>query len=175
MAEIGIQGDKLKVGITNISSQDISLDRDLDLFTSISITDTKGKLIIPKIRHKADIHEKAKCPEGFYDERLDIESINLDKKLVRLSPGERVCKTFSANEYIAEYQFASSFEGRTSISRYLWKMPDMKDIAKISIEYDAGDCWKSDMLTVIANTTEQKVPEDLYEKPIQINWERRTD
>jgi hypothetical protein len=39
------------------------------------------------------------------------------------------------------------------------------------VKYDANS-WNADIFTIIANQTNQNVPENLYQGKIQIDWEQ---
>lgn len=164
--ELGSNSDAMKFKITNISSEEISIDKDMVFFLDISLVAKDGRKIMPSILYDKDIHGDVHCLESYFD-GFDESKVVLSKAIVRLKSGDSLCKIYYADQLIYSHQLAFSFEGSSSISRYAWKLPSFREIKMVSLRYDS---WDSRILNVIANSTDQRVPENLYHGKFQIDW-----
>ena len=169
-AELGVSNSAVTLRITNVSSEEMTLDRDLAFFSSITIFDHDGKKMVPSVF--ADIHQDVRRVDSYFERHFNEDKVNLSHQLVTLKPGESLCKIYREHEYVQEYRLAVSFEGRTSVSRYAWKMPAIRDIAKLSVTCDA-DSWNAPVINIIANKTNQKLPKNLFQDAVRIDWEEK--
>lgn len=169
--ETGVNGDVLKLKLTNVSAEEIAIDKEMEFFTSFSLTGNDGKRIIPGVLYDKDIHKDVQCTESYFDENFDEKQVDLSTTIATLKPGDSLCKIYHSNQFVNEYRVAFSFEGASSIYRYAWRFPNLNDVTKVSVKYDANS-WNADIFTIIANQTNQNVPENLYQGKIQIDWEQ---
>lgn len=172
--ELGSNSDALKLKITNISSEEIGIDKEMVFFSDITLVGRDGKRIIPGVIYDKDIHKNVQCAESYFDEEFDADKVDLSNAIAKLKPGESLCKIYYANQYIQAHQLVFSFEGASCINRYAWKLPSLSEIKKVTVAYNVNS-WNADILTVIANNTNQSVPENMYQGKIQIDWENNNN
>lgn len=170
--EIGSKGNALKYKITNVSSEEIGIDKEMVFFSDISLVGRDCKRIIPSVIYDKDVHKNIRCVESYFDEEFDASKVDLSSAIAKLNPGESLCKIYYSNQFIHAHQLVISFDGTSSINRYSWKLPSLSEIQKATLVYN-GNSWNADILTIIANSTNQSVPENLYQGKIQIDWENK--
>lgn len=158
---VSVDRKSITVTIINTSSESIAIDKEMVLLFEVDMYDFDGNRFFPDVLYDADIHKNVTRVNSSFDTSFNAEKIDLNERIVILKPGESVSRVYDEHDNISCYQFAASFEGRSSISKYKWEIPKINKIAKIVINYNT-DSWNRSMPDIIANYTNKRLPAIFY-------------
>lgn len=164
---IGANNSSVRLKITNISSKEIVIDKEMEFLINVTVYDRDERKVTPDFIYDRDIHKNSRVVKSCVADNGNKAYFR--DRFIILKPGESICNIFRNGKLVYDYLYVLSFDGASSITRYCWEFLPISDISRIEVTYD-GNSWNAPVVDILANQYEEVVPREFFRGNVKVHW-----